>query len=199
MSYADMRVIKTKRVIRNALTELMSEKELSKITISELSERAMINRKTFYRHYRNVGDVVTELENEILDSFSDILKSSNSSVLDVGVVFKGISAQIEQHRDFFMKTMKLNPDVFSSGKIKAMLRRAMSVSLKSIGAAIDEPALNAVCEFTVSGVLALYAMWFDGGCREDLSSISEISARMITDGLRAFVSDEKLSEISLKP
>ena len=44
----DLRVVKTRRVIRNTLFEMMSEKPLSKITISEICARAEINRKTFY-------------------------------------------------------------------------------------------------------------------------------------------------------
>ena len=57
----DLRIIKTRRTIRNALVDLMSEKELSAVTISELSARAEINRKTFYRHYRTISVGVAEL------------------------------------------------------------------------------------------------------------------------------------------
>lgn len=194
----DLRVIKTKRVIRGALVELMSEKGLSEITVSELSARAMINRKTFYRHYREIGDVVAELENEILEGFAEIMRKNNASVLDVGDVFRDISAQIERERDFYVKMMKLNPDLFSKGRIKAMLCRALSVSLKNDGAVTDETTLSAVSEFTVSGVLSMYSMWFDGGCTADLSALTEVLVKMVSEGLRGFVSDEKLSAIRLK-
>ncbi len=119
----DLRVVKTRRVIRNTLFEMMSEKPLSKITISEICARAEINRKTFYRHYRTVGDVITELENEILNEFSAIMRTGNKSVLDAGSAIRDISAVVERRRDFFAGLMKLNPDLFSNGKIKAMLCR----------------------------------------------------------------------------
>ena len=60
----DLRVIKTRQTIRGALISLMSEQELSDITITSLCARARINRKTFYRHYRSISDVITEFENE---------------------------------------------------------------------------------------------------------------------------------------
>lgn len=194
----DLRIIKTKRTIKNALVDLMAQKEFSDITISELSERAMINRKTFYRHYRTISDVVADIENEILSEFSAILKSSNASVLDVGSVFRAISDEIDSRRDFFTKLMVHNPDIFNNGKIKAMLRRALYVSLKSSGDVRDEETLAAVCEFTVSGVLSLYADWFDKNCTGDLDKLTEISAKIVSEGLRGFVSDEKLSAIRLK-
>ena len=90
----DLRVIKTRQAIRSALISLLSEKELSDITISELSARAQVNRKTFYRHYRSISDVVTEFENELLSDFSDILKTSNTSIFNIGSVLGEISALI---------------------------------------------------------------------------------------------------------
>lgn len=197
MPRADLRVVKTRLIIRNALFELMSEKPLSKITISEICARAMINRKTFYRHYRCTDDVITELENEILNEFSEILRSKNKSILDAGAVIRDISATIDRRREFFMRLTKQNPDLFSKGKIKAMLCRMITVALKNVGAIEDEATLNAAAEFTVSGILSLYSAWFDSGCKNDLSFLTEVSVKMVTKGLTAFVSEEKLTEMNL--
>ena len=183
----DLRVIKTRRIIKNALVDLMSQKEVSAITITELSEKAMINRKTFYRHYRTVSDVVTEIENEILSEFSDALKGRNRSCLDISAVVADISALIDRRRDFFAKMMKLNPDLFNAGRIKAMLRRALEVSLKSNGGMTDAAVRSAVSEFAVSGILGLYAEWFDNGCRGSLDRVTEIATRMLSEGIKGFV------------
>ena len=123
----DLRVIKTRQAIRIALISLLSEKELSDITISELSARAQVNRKTFYRHYRSISDVVTEFENELLSDFSDILKTSNTSIFNIGSVLGEISALISSNQEYFVKLLKLNPELFSTGRVKAMLRRAKIV------------------------------------------------------------------------
>lgn len=194
----DLRIIKTRRTIRNALVDLMSEKELSAVTISELSARAEINRKTFYRHYRAIGDVVAELENEILSEFSEILKSGNDSLLNIGAVFRDISALVERRRDFFVRLMTYNHDLFNNGKIKAMLRRTLAVSLRNAGADMDEQSIEAVSEFLISGVLALYADWFDSGCEGSLDFIAEISVGMATGGLGSFLSAAELSAVRLK-
>lgn len=193
----DLRIIKTRRTIRNALVDLMSEKELSSITISELSARAQINRKTFYRHYRAISDVVEEIENGILSEFSEILKSGGNSIFDTGAVFRDISALVERRRDFFKRLMTYNHDLFNNGKIKAMLRKTLSVSLKSTGADMDGQTLSAACEFLISGVLALYADWFDNGCEGSLDYITDVSVKMATGGLRAFVSAAELSAMKL--
>lgn len=195
----DLRVVKTKSSIRGALFELMSEKELAKITISEICVRAKINRKTFYSHYRAPSDVIEELENEVLDEFSAILRRGGDSILDIGAAIRDISATVEQRREFYKQFMRLNPDLFNKGKIKAMLCRLIIVSLKNAGAMTDnETALKAAANFSISGVLALYSAWFDGDCKEELSFITETAVNMVTRGLSAYVSEEKLSAMRLK-
>lgn len=195
----DLRVIKTKSSVRAALFELMSEKSLAKITISEICARAKINRKTFYSHYRSPGDVIEELENEVLEEFSAILRRGGESILDIGAAIRDISATIEQRAEFFRQFMRQNPDLFNKGKIKAMLCRVITVSMKNAGALTEnEAALKAAAEFSISGVLALYSAWFDGGCGEDLSFITETAVNMVTRGLSAYVSEEKLVAMCLK-
>ena len=191
----DLRVIKTRQAIRIALISLLSEKELSDITISELSARAQVNRKTFYRHYRSISDVVTEFENELLSDFSDILKTSNTSIFNIGSVLGEIRALISSNQESFVKLLKLNPELFSTGRVKAMLRRAIEIALRDVCVVNDEQTLHALSEFTVSGVLSLYSGWFDSGCTGSLDVITDIARRMTTDGLRGFVPAEKLHEI----
>lgn len=191
----DLRVIKTRQTIRSALISLMSEKELSDITISELSERAQINRKTFYRHYGAISDVITEFEDELLSDFADILKTSNTSIFEIGSVLREISALISGNQEYFVKLLKLNPKLFSSGRVKAMLRRAVEIALRDICHLTDEQTLHALSEFTTSGVLSLYSAWFDTGCTGSLDVITDIANRMTMSGLKGFVEDEKLREM----
>lgn len=47
----DLRVIRTKKAIRDAFCAMIMEMDYPDITIKELTQRAMINRNTFYLHY----------------------------------------------------------------------------------------------------------------------------------------------------
>lgn len=62
----DRRVLRTKRLLRSVLGELIEEKGLDGITVSDLTERAGINRGTFYLHYKDKNDLIHNLEDEIL-------------------------------------------------------------------------------------------------------------------------------------
>lgn len=52
----DRRIIRTRAAVFNAVFDLSTEKELDKITVVELCERAGINKSTFYLHYKSIND-----------------------------------------------------------------------------------------------------------------------------------------------
>ncbi len=64
----DLRIERTKRNIINAFIALRANKPIEKITIKELAEFAVINKATFYLHYKDIYDLSDQLENEILEN-----------------------------------------------------------------------------------------------------------------------------------
>lgn len=64
----DIRVEKTKRSIINAFLALRGRKPLEKITVKELCALAIINKSTFYDHYRDIYDLSDQLETEVVSS-----------------------------------------------------------------------------------------------------------------------------------
>jgi len=65
----DKRVLRTKRILRQALAELMQEKEFKDITVTDVVRRADINRGTFYVYYHDVYDLIEKIENEMIEDF----------------------------------------------------------------------------------------------------------------------------------
>ncbi len=69
----DLRVIRTRQMIKNAFLELMNTIGFSKITVENLSKKAMISRNTFYLHYSDKYDLLDQLEAEMLQGIKDII------------------------------------------------------------------------------------------------------------------------------
>ena len=61
-------------MIREVYTQLLKEKDLSKITVTDIVTRADLNRATFYAHYPDVRGVTEEIEDEIIEKMIDVLK-----------------------------------------------------------------------------------------------------------------------------
>ena len=70
----DRRVVRTKQQIRRALIELLAEKGESSIAVRELAQRANINRGTFYIHYKDIHDLVSQLMEEAIEKLVAVCK-----------------------------------------------------------------------------------------------------------------------------
>lgn len=74
----DLRTQRTRRSIINAFIELRAAKPLEKITVKELSEKALINKATFYQHFADIYDLSETLEEEAIESIFQNIPHVNS-------------------------------------------------------------------------------------------------------------------------
>jgi AcrR family transcriptional regulator len=63
----DPRVIRTRKLLKDALLSLIPEKSFESITIKDITDCATLNRVTFYLHYDNKLDLLQDASNEIFD------------------------------------------------------------------------------------------------------------------------------------
>lgn len=63
----DLRIVKTKRAIKDAFLQLKNKFPLEKIKVKDICEIAMINKTTFYKHYQDIYALSAELEKEAVD------------------------------------------------------------------------------------------------------------------------------------
>ncbi|WP_431814345.1 TetR/AcrR family transcriptional regulator [Limosilactobacillus portuensis] len=62
-----MRKIRTRREIQQAIAELLLQKPFSKITVKDIVDKALINRNTFYLHYRDKYDLIEQILTSMID------------------------------------------------------------------------------------------------------------------------------------
>ena len=65
--------IRSRKLIIQAFIELMQEKELEKITVTDIVKRADINRGTFYAHYQDTSAVIEQIGNDIISKLIEFL------------------------------------------------------------------------------------------------------------------------------
>ncbi|MGE7674545.1 TetR/AcrR family transcriptional regulator [Lysinibacillus sp. NPDC094403] len=92
----DPRVLRTRKLLRDALVELIDEQGYEKITVQDITERATLNRATFYLHYRDKLDLLYQSSKEILD---DLVGSINVT-FDDKIEFDFLKDEDEPHDTF---------------------------------------------------------------------------------------------------
>lgn len=77
-SKTDLRVIKTKSIIKKSFLALIKEKGYKNITVTDISKKSMINRKTFYSHYETKYVLYDEVVKDTLSVIEPLLLHKNN-------------------------------------------------------------------------------------------------------------------------
>lgn len=78
-SHKDLRVRRTRKLLKNGLIDLLKEMELEKITVNKLAEKATINRVTFYSHYRDIPDMIEKLVEDMVKQMTLALEREDAA------------------------------------------------------------------------------------------------------------------------
>ena len=75
------RIIRTKKLIVDALISILKEKSVENITVSELAKKADITRATFYQYYKSPVEMLETLQNEITYDVEEIVLETEGGCL----------------------------------------------------------------------------------------------------------------------
>lgn len=64
----------TKKIIHEEFLELLQQKDITKITVTDIADAADINRGTFYKYYKNPDDLLQHIEKEFFTAILDNIK-----------------------------------------------------------------------------------------------------------------------------
>lgn len=189
---SDLRVIKTKRAIHTAFAELLTEKDMDDITVTDIASRAIINRKTFYNNYRGVYELVDELENEVIRTFDTAMREIDF-VENPYAVFMKLTEIINSDMDFYGALLRSSQNAGLTHKIRLTLQQKAQERFES---RIDLPPerISVMMDYAVSGMVAVYQSWFNSERRQSIEEISDIASRMCLTGLRGAAADARLKE-----
>jgi AcrR family transcriptional regulator len=119
-SSPDRRINRTRLIITEALISLISEKGFTKISVKDITDRANINRSTFYSHYQDKYDLLDKIIEEKLLTLAKLLSEEKSqytsyeSNLDVPDPFFGVLFEhLAEHEKFYrIMFTKMEPSIF---------------------------------------------------------------------------------------
>ena len=93
----DRRIRYTRHALQTALIERMQQKPLNRITVREVCEAADINRSTFYMHYKDMYDLMDEIEEQVYQDIDAIFTKETPSVQDMEQLLN----YVQKNKDLF--------------------------------------------------------------------------------------------------
>ena len=163
---------KTKRLIRATFAELLYEKrDINKITVTELVQRAEINRSTFNAHYHYVRHVAEDIKAETLKVFFENKKLQ--SVRDIEPFFDEIYTYIKKNDALFRLIFQSDEVTRFVGHLGALCKARIYEAVDSDRTIMDKHLLELEISAFSDGVAMQFIRYYHGDYPVTLEDIVE--------------------------
>jgi len=163
------RVILTKRMLKDALIELLREKDIYHISIRELCEGADVNRTTFYKYYDNQFALLTDMESDII---TFINKTVTKNQANIETTIKVLCEYLENNLEFARLLINNNIDPSFPEKLFSLAAIKDSFRKNSFGN-YDPVEMEYLFNFIAYGAFRIICMWLN---REERESPEKLAA-----------------------
>ena len=183
----DRRVRRTKARLRQALTQLLGEKPLREITVRELTDRADVNRGTFYIHYKDIYDMLEQYENQLFDDLNLLLSGYTARQLqgDLTPVLEGMFLFVEENRDLIPVLLSGQAKDPFFRRLYALIREKCAGDWRGAYPVGEAEGLDYALEFVVSGTVGLIQSWMGNGLQPPAGEMAAFTGRLLQRGLAA--------------
>ena len=181
----DRRVRRTKKLLTQALTELLQKKQVNEITVKELTDLADMNRGTFYMYYKDIFDMLEKIEDELFQKLDVIAKSHEHGdpTQQVKPILLDLFRFIEENQEMCRVLLSPNGDMnFLHRLYEAIRERSLEIWKDQMGS-LGEKEFDYRYSFVIFGCAGMIRAWVNRSCQETDMQMAELADRMIRRGI----------------
>lgn len=171
----DRRSARTKKNLKKALLQLLQEKELSDLTITEVSQHANCNRVTFYAHYKDLNDLLEAIVDDYLQQLIEFFRESYQKLGHFSSKEVRIHLPIFEfiYQNQFIFKLILKGEVLPGSQnlfCESLVQVTHSELKLEEETEIEIPALN---YFSTYGSLGFFLYWINNNFKESPEIMAE--------------------------
>lgn len=185
-SKSDRRIRKTKKALKEGLTRLMLEKSMKDISVKELTEEVDINRGTFYLHYKDVYDMIEQIEIEMLENFIKVMESHTPQKINGQPLplLTDIFIFLKENATICAAFLSSNGDIAFVNRLKEVVRTKCLNDWMELYRNGKVSNFEYFCSFILSGSIGLFEIWLRNGLVESPEQMAKLAEEMIMNGIK---------------
>lgn len=188
MESNDLRVQKTKKALKDTFKSMFLATNFENITIKELCNQAMVNRRTFYLHYNSIDDILNEILEELATEFSlytngyDHFANPERIVKDYFI--------FTNDRPLFEK-MNINLDYnYIREIVNDKVKNIATDNFKSI-MSYNEFTKNMISSYLNSATVNMYKTWVKDGKKVPIEEAIKIASKLVKNGITSIIKENQ--------
>lgn len=172
MPSENRRVQYTKNALRCALLALLSEKPIKNVTVTDVCARADVNRSTFYLHYKDVYDLLGQMENDLITEMVTSFdvspeRSAQDHITDMLRV-------VAKHHALCLAILSEHGNPQFVRRLGQQSRAGFLSHWHALLPQASERLLVLIYAFTMNGASAVVEQWLLGDCAEPPAHIAQL-------------------------
>ncbi len=193
----DRRVRKTRKQLRDGLARLMEKKSIRDIKVKELVEEVDINRSTFYLHYSDIYDMLSKIEEELIEEIEEALRQYPLGEGRKSMDFLCRMFEImEENREIYKALCGQNGDANFVVRLENMVGSEALRSLATLFEQVPKREISFLYAYCLNGCLGMVKMWLIYDGKETPEEMAGLMVRMVTNTLREYHDAQEKSAIS---
>ncbi len=184
----DRRTRYSKRMIRESLYELMKEKPINKISVTEICKKADVNRSTFYSYYTDIYDLHQKITEEFFSVQKSVIKHIREALRNKTALSEFTYDDFHEIIYYYLKTVQSNTDLYkfifnqnANNSVHANFAKITYHTIKDVlNPLIEEnraEELRKAFTFVAGGTTALIMTWVEKDCDISAEILSEHIAK----------------------
>ncbi len=187
MRTTDRRSLRTRLALRDALAaEIHATGDLARVTVTGVTERADVTRRTFYSHYKDIPALVCATEQEVVGDLAPLVHAISEVTLpelEVAIRDFGPCPGAEAVLAYFRANSVLLSALLGEGgdpafveRIKQMVREVVEDRARAGFSPLVAAGFDYYLTFVISAEVGVLVRWLTTGMRES----DELMARIMT-------------------
>lgn len=159
----------SRRRIQQALLDLLAERPLDSITVTELCRKAQVSRTTYYRIYYSQREVLEDLLDGLFGRVEQVVAPTRDARLSTMAIQALTYQALELYRDnaaWLRVILASDAGSLVRGRLARLSRGFVGGLPRERGGAGSFPTQALLAqEFTVAGIVESVCLWLSSGCR----------------------------------
>lgn len=164
------RILVTKRILRESLMELMQEKSISKITIKEICDLSEMSRSTFYLHYQDQFELLSDVENEVMENTLKALENLSGS-FNTNESIEAFLEYVKENKETFgILLCQTDSEDFQKTIIETIANNVKA----AVPEILDNKNADYLFTFVMYGSLNVLRVWIQSGFDTPTRDLAEL-------------------------
>jgi len=164
------RTLITKRLLREALLELLQSAPITKITIKQVCDLAEMSRSTFYLHYQDQYELLKDIENEVIQKTFESL-SAISRKSDMVATITAFLEYVKANQSTF-GVLLCNDD--NKNFQRALMLNVQEYVRSVIPSVYDKERERILYSFIMNGSLSMIVDWMESGFQMQSNELAKL-------------------------